>query len=314
MARLEAVWTRGVANFKEVWPVIRPVLFQMVIAVGGATLIAFGLDMPLLFAAVFAAATLELICARHHRLIAASLFGVAVGLFLGTAFNPDVSMVRALASALIGVVVAVLVAVATTPADPVAEVERAVDPLLRLVSSQVRIIGSALRTGDMAAAGNALWALNDCDPYLRRLDDILVSVRRSAPLARWRNQQDLPKATTTATEVAYAVRHTRTMAVEAWRGVLRDGRRVPPALPPMLDAMADGVAVLRGELEKGTSLEQTRRLLVSSAQWATVLQTEPVDVSSAAVAGSAQAAVVNLLIASGLPLDEAETAVTKHVP
>jgi hypothetical protein len=295
------------------WPIIKPILFQVGLAAGVsfAAALAAGLRVPFV-APLMAIATVELICARHHRRVVEMIFAGASGLLVGAAFNPSWPAAHLLINAAVGVFVAIVVAVASTPGNPVPEVYRTIDPLLALVAQRVRTVATALRTGDMAAAGEAVYALNTCDSHLRRLDETLVAVRRSMLLARWRRGQNLPRATATATEVGHAVRHTRAMAVQAWWGVLRGGEQVPAALPPMLDAMADGIAVLRGEFRQAGPLDQTRRLLISSAQWVMVMRKEPLGIAAATVAGNADAAILNFLIATGLPLEAAENAIHRH--
>ncbi|HZN77857.1 MAG TPA: hypothetical protein VFC00_40110 [Micromonosporaceae bacterium] len=300
-------WSKTV---RRSWPIIKPITVQIGLAavVSLAIALVAGLRAPFV-APLVAVATVEVICARHHRRIVEMIFAGGLGLVAGAAFNPDWPAADLLSNAAAGSFVAVVVAIATTPGNPVPEVYRTIDPLLALVAHRVRTVAAALRTGDMAAAGEAVYALNDCEAHLRRLDETLVAVRRSMLLAYWRRGQDLPRATTTATEIGHAVRHTRAMAVQAWWGVLRGGEHVPAALPPMLDAMADGIAVLRGEIRQEGPLEQTRRLLISSAQWVVVMRKEPLGMAAATVAGNADAAILNFLIATGLPLEAAENAI-----
>ncbi|HET6213253.1 MAG TPA: hypothetical protein VFE14_10320 [Micromonosporaceae bacterium] len=297
-------------NVRRSWPVIQPVLIQMGLAAGIALLVslAIGHTWPI-FAPIFAVAALEMICSRHHRTAVTLAFGMVLGVLLGGSFNPAWPAGHAFTDAVIGGAAALAVAVFTTPANPVAEVHRAIDPLLGLVSAQIRNIATALRTGDVTAARTALHALNASADELRKLDETLVQVRRSAILARWRSGQDVPAATTTATEIGHAVRSIRAMALQAWWGVLRGGESVPAALPQMLDALADGIAVLRGDIGRGNQLRQARRLLISSAQWITVMRTEPLGIAAAAVAANADAAVINLLIATGLSVEQAEASI-----
>ncbi len=293
-------------------PVIRQVGTQVAAAAGGALAIALALGYRWpLFAAIFAVGALEMICSRHHRSAVTFAFGALVGVLAGVAASPAWPLRDALVQAGVGTAAALVVAVAITPADPAAAVRRSVRPLLALVSTQVRTVATALRTGDPAGAGAAVRALNDADGQLRRLDETLLQVRRSAVLVRWRSGPNLTAATTTASEIAFAVRGIRAMAQQAWWGVLRGGEPVPAALPQMLDALADGVAVLRDELDHGVD-RGARRLLISSAQWIGVLRTEPLGLAAAAAAANADAAVLNLLIASGLPAEAAEQSIRRQ--
>ena len=294
------------------WPIVRQVGSQMVLAGALALVVALilGYHWPF-YAALFAIGTLEMICARHNRRALTFAYGILVGILISSAFDPNWPIGHALIEALIGAAAALLVAVATTPRNPVAEVRRSIDPLLTLVSTQVRAIATALRTGDAPGARVAVRALNGSDTELRRLEDTLLQVRRASILTRWRSGQDLNAATTTATEIAFAVRGIRAMALQAWWGVLRGGEPVPAALPQMLDALADGVSVLRGELEDEDQLRGARRLLISSAQWIGVMRTEPLGMAAAAAAANADAAVLNLLIVTGLSPEAAESSIRR---
>lgn len=299
-------------GLRRSWPVIRPIMIQIGLAGGLALVLALAVGRPApLFAPAVAVATMEMICSRHHRTTVTLVFGAILGLLVGAAFNPAWPASDALINAAIGGAVAVAVAIVTTPRDPVTEVTKTIDPLLALVAAQVRVIATALRTGDTVLAREALRALNGCNDELRRLDETLVQVRRSAVLVRWRSGQDLPTATTTATEIGHAVRGIRAMALQAWWGVLRGGEPVPAALPQMLDALADGLAILRTDLANGGPPRQSRRLLISSAQWLAVMRTEPLGIAAAAAAANADAAVLNLLIASGMTVEAADASIHK---
>jgi hypothetical protein len=262
---------------------------------------------------LFAVATLEFICARHHRRAVEIAFGAALGLLAGALINPTWPPPHALADAAIGAVVAIVIAIATSPSNPLATVNRAIDPLLAQVSGGVRAIASALRREDIAAAGAAVAALSGTEINLRRLDETLIQVRRSALLVHWRCGQDLVAATATASDIGHAVRNVRAMARQAWWGVLRGGEPVPAALPQMLETLADAVAILRTTVATGGHLRDTRRLLISAGQWVDVMRTQPLGISAAAVAKTAEAAVVNLLVATGLSAAAAEDSMRRPV-
>jgi hypothetical protein len=306
---LFSAWWRTV---RASWPIIRPIALQLALAAGLAALIAaaVGHRMPV-FAPLFAIVVTEFLCSRHHRRPVEIAFGASLGLLLGSTFNPAWSATNALVDAAIGAVTATTIALATTPRNPVAEVHRAVDPVLTQLSTQVRAIAAALRANDAPAAGAAVYALHDTDTGLRHLDETLLHVRRAALLTHWRRGEDLTAATTTATEVGHAVRHVRGVARHAWWGVLRGGEPVPAALPQMLETLADGVAVLRVEIAEGGKLKDARQLLISAGRWVGVMRAERLGLAAAAVAAGAEAAVLNLLIATGLPLGAADAALRR---
>lgn len=293
---------------RDAWPAFRPVAWQVVLAGGIATGLALFLGhsgFPI-FAPLLAIATMELICARHHRRVVEMAFGVVIGALLTAIVGPSWSTPHVLIDATIGATTALAVAWFTTPRSPVALVNQAVEPLLGSLTSNLRAISTALRQQDPAAAGAAVYALVETDSWLRRLDDSLHQVRRSALILRWSTGQDLTAHTRTAAEIGYAVRHIRALAQHAWWGILRTGEPVPSPLPQAIDALADGIGVLREELGRGGRLGNARPLLISAAQWVAMMRAQQLSLGAAGVAASADAASLSLLVATGMPADEAD--------
>jgi hypothetical protein len=258
------------------------------------------------FAPLLAVAVVQVICAPHRRGLWLFLFGVLTGLLIGTLFNPAWSTEAHAVDALIGAVVGVSVAVITTPSKPVRMVNEVIEPLLTRLATNTRAIAAALRSNDTPAAGAAVYALNASESDLLRLYEVLLQVRRSSILTRWRSGQNLDDYINTGKEIGYAVRDIRTLARHAWWGVLRTGEPIPPALPQMLDTLADGIAVLRDELKVNGQPAEARPLLISAARWVDVMRAEPLSISAATVAASADSAVLDLLIAIGVPLNDAD--------
>ena len=297
----------GHAVMKRAWRISRPILFQVGLAIVISIVLAslMGHDQPV-GAPLFAIATLELVCAKRHRHIAWMILGIAIGLSFTAVAAGYRPVGRVAIDIAIGVTTALVIAFATTPRNAVGLVGESLDPLLTRVATDVRAIAGALRDNDAAAAAAALYDLNETDQDLNRLDEVLTQVRRSSIITLWTTGQDLATHTTTAREIGYAVRNIRVMARHSWWGVLRGGERVPVALPQMLHSLADGIGVLRDELNRGGRLSMARPLLVSAARWIDVVREEKPGMAAAAVASDADAAVLNLLIATGLPLMEAD--------
>ena len=193
-------------------------------------------------------------------------------------------------------------------------VNQAIDPLLADLATNLRAVSTALRSGDAPAAGAAVYALVETDIWLRRLDESLLQVRRSKYLLRWSTGQDLTAHTDTASEIGYAVRNIRGLAQHAWWGILRSGEAVPTPLPQALDALADGIGVLREELERDGCVAKARPLLVSASQWIAMMRDSKLSLSAAGVAANADAAVLNLLIATGMPAAEADALQHRQIP
>lgn len=312
----EAPRRTWLAMVRGSWPIVRPIVWQIFLAITISTVVAKLLrhDGFPIFAPLFAVATMELICARHHRRAVEIGFGVVCGILLTALFGPSWSSPHVLIDAALGAVTAVAVAWWTTPRSPVALVNQAIDPLLADLTTNLRAVSNALRSGDATAAGAAVYAMVETDTWLRRLDESLVQVRRSKYLLRWSTGEDLTQHTDTATEIGNAVRNIRGLAQHAWWGILRPGEPVPMPLPQALDALADGIGVLREELERQGSVAKARPLLVAASRWVSMMRDSKLSLGAAAAAASADAAALNLLIATGMPASEADALQRQSVP
>lgn len=280
-----------------------PTAAQIILAAGLAIAVAALLkfDRPI-GAPLFAVTTLEFICARHRRNVAVFFFGLGFGLAIAALASGYRSPDRVILDLVVGVTVAVTVAWATRDRDPAARVRATIAPILSTMTVHVRAIGAALRERDEAAAQAAVYGLAETAESLRRLDEVLQSVRRS----RFFAGSDLDSCIVSAREISYAVRSVRMMARHAWWGVLRGQEPVPAALPPMLASLADGMSLLRDQLSPGGQMRVAYPQLVSAARWVDVMRAERLGLASAAVAADADAAVLNLLIATGIPAAKAD--------
>ncbi|WP_027342488.1 aromatic acid exporter family protein [Hamadaea tsunoensis] len=295
---------------RDAWPVIRPIAWQILLAVvisSGLALLLGHTGFPV-FAPLLAVATMELICARHHRRAVEMSFGVVIGALLTAVVGPSWSTPHVLIDAAIGTATAIGVAWFTTPRSPVRLVNTAIDPLLSELAGNIRAVSTALRRQDPPTAGAAVYSLVGTDAGLHRLDEVLLQVRRSAFLIKWSTGQDLTAYTRTAANIGDAVRNIRGVAEHAWWGILRAGEHVPSPLPQALDTLADGIGVLREELDRDGCLSNARPLLISSAQWISMMRSDHLSLGAAGVAASADAAVFNLLKATGMPAVEADAA------
>jgi hypothetical protein len=259
----------------------------------------------LLFAPLTAVTGVQVLCAPHRRGLWLFLFGEVNGAFITTLFIPGFSTGHAAINALIGAVVAVGVAYATTPRHPVRLVNEAIEPVLSRLALNFRVICCALRTGDTHAAGAAAYALNDSDHDLESLKEVLHQVRRSAVIIQLPGR-DVDDYLAKAKEIGFAVRDIRTLAHHAWWGMLRAGEPVPTGLTQMLETLADGLAVLRDEIHKDGQPHEARPLLISAGRWVDVMRSQPLSISAATVAACADAAVLDLLTATGIPVNDAD--------
>lgn len=299
-----AGWHGLVRGARRALPAAVQIIAAGVLAILVARLLGF--EQPIVGAPLFAITTIEFVCARHRRSVAVFFFGMGFGLAIAAIAAGYRNVDRVLLDLVVGVAAAMLVAFLTTPRNATHRVNEALEPVLNSMTVNIRAIAGALRTRDESAAKAAVYALVDTDQDLRRLHEVLVATRRSAAITLWTTGQDLDAYANTASEIGYAVRNVRVMARHAWWGVLHGGEPVPTALPPMLEALADGVSLLRDELARGGQPRVAQPQLVSAAQWIDVMREERLALASAAVAADADAAVLNLLIATGVPLAKAD--------
>ena len=301
----------GTANWrKRAGSAVRrclPTAVQILVAAGLAVLVAelVGFDKPI-GAPLFAVTTLEFVCARHRRQVAIFFFGLGFGLAIAAVAAGYRSLDRVVLDFVVGVAVAMIVAFLTTPRDPTRRLNSALEPVLTNLTLNIRHIASALRTHDVDLAREAVYSLADTEEDLLRVREVMMSVRRSAAITLWTTGRDLEAYATTAAEIGFAVRNIRVMARHAWWGVLKGGESVPIALPPMLEALSDGVCLVRDELRRGGTLRMAQPQLVSAARWIDVMREERHGMASAAVAADADAAVLNLLVATGIPVAKAD--------
>jgi hypothetical protein len=284
-----------------------PAALQILAAAGLAILVAqlVGFSRPI-GAPLFAVTTLEFICARHRRQIAIFFFGLGFGLAIAAFATGYRTPQRLVLDIVIGVAVAMIVAFLTTPRNSTQRLNAALDPLLSHLTLNIRHIAVALRTRDVEGARAAADALAQSESDLEGVREVMMSARRSAAITLWTTGKDLDAYATTASEIAYAVRNIRVMARHAWWGVLKSDEPVPTALPTMLEALADGVCLLRDELKRDAALRVAQPQLVSAARWIDVMREEKLGLASAAVAADADAAVLNLLVATGVPAARAD--------
>lgn len=278
--------------------------------VGSAAILATALGLAMgdrfpLFAPLTAVTLIQVMCAPHRRALWLFLFGEVNGALAATIFIPAFSTRHAALNALIGVVVAFAIAYATTPHNPVKLVNEAIEPVLTRLAHSVRTIASSMRSGDVQAAAAAVYSLNASDEDLENLKEVLNQVRRSAVLTRG-SRRGINSYLKTAREIDFAARDIRALARHAWWGMLRKGEPVPNGLPQMLEALADGLAVLRDEIHADSQPHEARPLLVSAGRWVDMMRSQHLTISAAAVAASADAAVLDLLVATGLPVAYAD--------
>lgn len=208
----------------------------------------------------------------------------------------------ALAGGAIGILV-----VALLPADPITPVRKAVIAVLDELTTTLRAVETVISDIDLDSAEATLTRVRGAQPLVHRLRETVrasTEIARFAPL-RWSRRQSLHTYSALADHVDNALRNTRILARRALVAV-RDRESTAAELPGALIRLADAVDVLGGELTAGHDLAEGRPALLDAALAVGTVQPDDQGFSSHVILAQLRSAVVELLQATGLPLDEAK--------
>jgi hypothetical protein len=171
-------------------------------------------------------------------------------------------------------------------------------------------VAEAFEQADPGRADAALDALRANENEHQNLRDSLTAAQETATLApiRWRSRPALHLYLDSAVHIERATRNIRVLARRAAVS-LRDGESVPPRLCEGLRRLADAVATLRRELADGRLPIRARQLILEAVALVSEAYRVGVGFSGAVVVAQVRSAAVDLLLATGLPENEAARAV-----
>lgn len=206
---------------------------------------------------------------------------------------------------LVGCAVGLLVA-AFLPSHPLTGVRRDLDALLDELRAALDGVADALEAADLAGADRVL---DRARATQGRVDAASAAVTGGfeitaiAPLRR-RHRGELARLRDVVGPIDLALRNTRVLVRRA-RTAIDDGEACDPALVVALRALARAVDELRRELATGEATDGARCRILDAAACAPAAGG---GYSAEVVLAQLRSVVVDLVVASGVPRDEARDA------
>jgi uncharacterized membrane protein YccC len=211
--------------------------------------------------------------------------------------------------ALIGGVVALLIGQVLFPRNPLRALAQAAQPVVDDLAVALRAVADALRRGDLELAERALELARAVDDDLARFYDAVALARETVPvLAARRPRERLPIYAEAALQMDHAVRNTRVLARRAVASVRHHGA-APARLAEAVELLADAVVELGRALAEPGHAQQARRLALEAAKRAMRALDEDPGLSAVVIVGQVRSTALDILLASGMGIEEARAAV-----
>ena len=276
------------------------ILFGVALAAGLVALFGAGpWQLVVVLAAVLVAG--RLVSANPSFAVAAALPAVLVVLLPASTGIPFERVL----DAAIGGGVALLVT-ALLPRNPRRIAAKDATALFSVLVESTGSIAEALRDGDPGAGELGLARLRRTQPLVDAWTESLESARAIARISPFLRQTrpELERAAAALAAADHASRHLRLIARRC-EFLVRDGAR-RPALASLISTVGDGIGLLGAEVENLELAGQARSLL---GDLATRLGPDAVpgaSVAETAVVLQLRPLVVDLLVATGMSLDDAQ--------
>lgn len=220
---------------------------------------------------------------------------------LAGAANPAVTrFLDALIGGLVGFAMSLLI-----PRNPVRDIDREVQSILRGLAGTLAQIAAALRDQDSRAADRALLRARNMQPAVEAMIATSTNAReiaRMAPL-RWKQRDHVESYFSSLTNIDNAVRDSRVLARRV-ATMLRHGEAPTADLPTAIDALGKAVGIFGNDLSEHDDFDEAQRELIQAARMATLALPEAASINSAATVVQVRALAADLLYASGFDRDE----------
>jgi uncharacterized membrane protein YgaE (UPF0421/DUF939 family) len=201
--------------------------------------------------------------------------------------------------------VVALVAATIAPAAPIRRPAEQAARVLRELAGILTTTADALRTGDEAAATEALRRARGSESMLDDLRSASaegVAVVRMSPFRR-RHRGRVDQVADLLVPLDRAIRNVRVLvrrvAVSIWRS-----EPMPAAYPDLLDELASGASLIGDSLAEPAARDQAHRTLGDLGERTAMLPLTG-SLSAAVVLGQVRSTIVDLLALTGTSYDEA---------
>ena len=205
-----------------------------------------------------------------------------------------------------------LAVLALAPGNPTRLARRTGEPLLAELADSLDAIAAALERRDRDGAEAALHRVRAMDGPAARFADDLGRVRETARIAptNWYARAAIERLAAAAPNIDHAVRNSRVLARAARRAI-----DLEPATPPGLSAsirlLATACRTMFAELLGGGDATRETEQLLDAAASATHALDAGASLSTGAVAGQVRSITLDLLLALGVPADDAARSVRR---
>lgn len=217
------------------------------------------------------------------------------------AANPALTrFLDALIGGLIGFGLTLLV-----PRNPVRDIDREVQAILRDLAGTLSQVAAALRSNDSRGADRALLRARNMQPAVETMLATSVNageIARMAPM-RWKQREHFDDYHATLTNIDNAVRDSRVLARRA-ATLLRHGEVPPADIANAIDALSRAIGIFGSDLSQHEAFDKARHELIQAARIATVALPAAASLDSAATVAQVRALAADLLLASGFGRDE----------
>lgn len=215
--------------------------------------------------------------------------------------NPAVTrFLDALVGGLIGLALTLLV-----PRNPLRDIDREVQSILRNLAGTLSQVAAALRGNDSRGADRALLRARNMQPDVEAMmatSNNAREIARMAPL-RWKQREHFEYYHSALTNIDNAVRDSRVLARRA-SSLLRHGEVPVPDVANAVDALSKAVSIFGSDLSESDDFDRAQHELIQAARIATVALPTAASLDSAATVSQVRALAADLLYASGFDRDE----------
>lgn len=201
--------------------------------------------------------------------------------------------------ALIGGVIGMLI-IAIVPANPLRQLDREIQNVLRRLAGTLDQVADALRLGDAGVAWTALQEARSMQPALDGLtstSSAATEVAQISPL-RWSQRDHVRLYTSTVYDIDNAVRDARVLARRV-TSMLRHNEQPPDGMGDAVASLAEAVRIFGGDLQEYDRFDEAKDELVAAARAATQALAGEGTMNASAVVAQIRSLAADLLFASG---------------
>ncbi|NES27555.1 hypothetical protein GCE86_12170 [Micromonospora terminaliae] len=215
-----------------------------------------------------AIATALLVAGRGGALVGQA-GGTAVLIATLAPVQPGLELPR-IFDALVGGLVGLLVVALLLPINPLRVLDRATEPIVTGLTTELDAVAAALTNRDADAAVAALERMRGLDADVGRLNDALSGAEEVVTLAPvfWHRRARFHRYATAARHLERVILYARSVARRS-ATALQYGEPIPPTLADAVTRLSEAVRVMRRECRQGEGdPTDTRRLIRESAELA----------------------------------------------